>query len=1140
LNRHLGAGCHPGEAEKLVSGQNRDVIGWLRDLGLERYTQTFRDAEITAGALPALTDADLRELGLPLGPRKLVLKAIRDLAGVPVMEAVAAAARAEAGPRIPSILSEAERRQLTVMFVDLVGSTALSARLDPEEMREVLRAYQNAVAGEVARFEGHVTKYMGDGVLAYFGWPKAHEDEAERAVRAGMAITEAVGRLEAPVRLAARVGIATGLVVVGDLVGEEGRREEVVIGEPPNLAARLQAQARPGAVVLAPSTRRLIGGLFECADLGKRRLQGVAAPVQAWQVLREGWAASRYEALRGPDLVPLVGREREIGLLLDLWERAKGGAGQVVLVSGEPGIGKSRLIMALRERLVGEPHAHLGLYCSPQHRGSPLHPVAAHLRHAAGLDPDDPPDRRLAKLELLLAQAAGEVSVAVSLLAALLEIPTGERYAPLGLSPQRQRERTLEALVGHVEGVAAREPVLLVLEDAHWADPSSLELLGLLIARARPLPALLIVTFRSAFAPPWKHDLHAIPLALDRLDAEQGATLVAKVAGGNALPAEVVREILGRADGVPLFIEELTKAVLEAQMLREEGGRHERDGRLPLLAVPATLHDSLMARLDRVLPAKETAQVAACIGREFDQALLMAVSDLADADLRQALDTLVSAELVFPCGRSLGASYVFKHALVRDAAYASLLRTRRQEIHRRIVTALEAADPPSPPEIVARQASCGGLVEKAVENWLRAGTQATARSAYREAIIHLREGLTLLDQLPSGADRDDWELAFRSALITPLIAAEGYGATELEVSVNRAAVLAERHDDRERLFPVLHGQWVHRVAHAQHHLSVQLANRFLARARATGMSSVLLMGHHDLGISLFVMGDFVRAREHLVQAAGLHDRGEHRLLGLQYGPDPHLGTLAFLALTEWLCGFPGRARATLQAAFAWAEELKQAHNVGYLRFFGGALPAHLRRDRAALERYAYGLREVADAQGLYPWLGYAEVMIGRLLADHGNEAAALGSIARGLQHLERIGQRVYRPYMVGLLAEAQSSLGDTAAAMVTLQQALEQAAAQGERWALAAHQGLLGDLCTRLEQPQPELATRALTSALMTARAQQARSLELRAGTLLARLWAEQGRRTEAHDLLAPIYGWFTEGFDTPDLIEAKKLLDVL
>jgi class 3 adenylate cyclase len=686
-----------------------DVAAWLQGLGLERYVPAFRDNEIDWDALPMLSAEDLKDLGVVLGGhRRRLLDAIAALgAAVP-------AASVTAAPRNAPAPAEAERRQLTVMFCDLVGSTALSARLDPEDLREVYAAYHRAVADVVRSLDGFVAKYMGDGVLIYFGYPRAHEDDAERAVRAGLGIIDAVGRLDVKsVELQTHVGIATGLVVVGDLIGEGSAQEQSVVGETPNLAARLQALAEPEAVVIAAGTRRLVGDLFEYRDLGAVEVKGIAAPVPASQVLRPSVVASRFEALRGSSLTRLIGRDEEIDLLLRRWARAKAGDGQVVLVSGEAGLGKSRITAALAERLLTEPHLRVRYFCSPYHQDSALFPFIDQLGRASGFARDDPPAAKLEKLEDLLARAELP-NEDVALLDDLLSLPGSERHPLPNLSPQRKKERTLEALIRRLEGLARHQPVVMVFEDAHWIDPTSRELLDLTVDHVRSLPVLLIVTFRPEFQPPWTGQPQVSMVALNRLDRRDRTVLVEQITGGKALPDEVVAQIVDRTDGVPLFVEELTKSVLESGLLREETDRYVLDRALPPFAIPTTLHDSLMARLDRLASVRLVAQTGAAIGREFPYTLLHAVTRLPEDELQTALGRLVASELVFQRGTPPDAVYSFKHALVQDAAHGSLLRSSRQQLHAQIVEALEAHSPElmdSQPELLAQHYAEAGLAE---------------------------------------------------------------------------------------------------------------------------------------------------------------------------------------------------------------------------------------------------------------------------------------------------------------------------------------------------------------------------------------------------------------------------------------------
>jgi class 3 adenylate cyclase len=773
-----------------------DIAGWLRGLGLERYEQAFRDNAIDDTILPKLTADDLKDIGVTVvGHRRRMLEAIAVLdAGddrVPSSAAESKIAPAPV-PKSATPAMQAERRQLTVMFVDLVGSTALAHRLDPEEMGNVLRAYHEAVEKVVARFGGHIAKFMGDGVLVYFGYPQAHEDDAERALRAGLELTEDIGELRTQERLQARIGIATGLVVVGDLIGAGEAQERGVIGETPNLAARLQAIAEPGAVIIASSTRRLIGNLFECRDLGAVKVKGIVEPVQAWQALRTSAVESRFEAFHLAALTPVVGRAEEIDLLLRRWQRAKSGDGQVVLLSGEPGIGKSRIGAALEEQLQAEIHTRLRCFCSPYHGDSALHPIITQLERAAEFKRADPPEVKLDKLEALLTPMSPREDD-VALLAELLSLPASDRYPPLNLSPQQKKQKTFDALVWRLESLARQQPVLVVYEDVHWIDPTSFELLDLEVERVRSLPVLFVITSRPEFRPPWVGQAHVTALTLNRLGRREGMALVERIAGNKALSTEIVDEIVERTDGIPLFVEELTKAVLEA-------GEGDRDGRQVVtatprstLAVPATLHASLLARLDRVgSSAKEIAQIGAAIGREFSYELIQAVAALDEQSLANALGRLVASELLFQHGSTPEATYIFKHALVQDTTYSTLLRSKRQELHGRIAQVLQEHFPETAelqPEVLARHFTEAKRVDRAIGYWLKAGQLANDRSTSREAVSHLTKGLDLLRELANDPGHDRIELALQSTIGPALVATKGYAAPETVAAYERAREL---------------------------------------------------------------------------------------------------------------------------------------------------------------------------------------------------------------------------------------------------------------------------------------------------------------------------------------------------------------
>ena len=686
----------------------QQIADWLEKLGMPEYVQCFADNKIDVSVLRHLTDQDLKDIGIPLGHRRKMLAAITEMTGT------APATPAATPATEPKPQDTAERRQVTVMFSDLVGSTALSARMDPEDLREIISAYQKCVAETVGRFGGFVAKYMGDGVLIYFGYPQAHEDDAERAVRAGLELVAAVGALKTHAPLQTRVGIATGLVVVGDLIGSGASQEQAIVGETPNLAARLQGVAEPSSVVIAESTRKLVGNLFELDDLGAQNLKGVEGPVRAWAALRPSSVESRFEALRNA-ATPLVGRDEEIELLTRCWVRAKAGDGCTLLISGEPGIGKSRIAEAMQQRLSAEPHARMRFFCSPHHQDSALYPAITQLERAAGFRRDDTDEQRLDKLEALLSQGTTELKEAVSLIAYLLAIPTGDRYPTLTLTPPKRKEKTLAVLISQVENLSAKEPVLIVFEDVHWSDPTTRESLHLLIDRLPGLRVVLIITFRPEFVPPWIGRPNVTSLSLNRLPPRQRAEMITYMTAGKPLPNEITDQIIDRTDGVPLFIEELTKTVVESGILTEAGDHYELSRPVTPLAIPSSLHASLLARLDRLAPTREVAQIAATLGRSFSHEMISAVAGMPQQQIDNALAQLVTAELIFRRGIPPDAEYSFKHALVQDAAYSTLLRSRRQQLHGRIATTIDSQFPDiasSQPEIVARHCTeaCDSLV----------------------------------------------------------------------------------------------------------------------------------------------------------------------------------------------------------------------------------------------------------------------------------------------------------------------------------------------------------------------------------------------------------------------------------------------
>ena len=1122
-----------------------DLGGWLRNLGLGQYEAAFRENAIDDTVLPNLTAEDLKDLGVAIvGHRRKLLDAIA---------ALRADASAKAPP--PDTLSAtnitakdtAERRQVTVMFADLVGSTALSTGMDPEDLREVISAYQKCVAETVGHFGGFVARYLGDGVLVYFGYPHAHEDDAERAVRAGLELITAVAGLKTCAAQQVRVGIATGLVVVGHLIPSGESEERGIIGETPNLAARLQSIAEPNMVVIAESTRRLLGSFFQLDDLGTRSLKGIGGPVRAWAALRASSVEGRFEALHATDLTVLVGREEESELLLRCWSKAKTGEGQVVLLTGEAGIGKSRLAVALVERLAGEPHTRLRYFCSPQHTNSALYPIIGQIEHAAGLAHDDTPQAKRDKLNAVLEQTSTSIEDA-ALFAQMLSLPNDGRYPLLDLTPQQRRQRTLEALTAQAAKLATQRPVLMIFEDAHWIDPTSLELLSRTVDQIKTVPALLIVTFRPEFQAPWVENSHVTSVTLNRLGKNEVAALIAGLVGNKELPADVMAEILERTDGIPLFVEEMTKAVLEAEG-EVEARRTVAAIPSPALRVPASLHASLMARLDRLGPAKELAQIGATIGREVSHPLLAAVVRKPEAELQTALDRLIGAGLLLRQGSAPYETYFFKHALVRDAAYSTLLREQRRALHGRIAETLESQFPEvseKQPELLARHCTEAGQIEKAAALWGKAGLRSAERSALVEASEQLRRALDQIATLaPTSALRRE-EIKLQVALITPLLHVSGYAAPETRAAVERARLLIEQAEalgeppeDSVLLFSVLYGFWVANLVAFNGDVMRELAVQFLAladRQRATGP---LMMAHRLMGLSLLHTGDIVDGRGHLDRAFTLYDPAEHRPLATRFGQDVGAATLCWKSLAFWLLGYPEAALADTEHALMVAREIGHSATLMYVLNFSAWTHIHC-GNYATTNALVDEFSALKDQTGSVFWGAWGMMQRGCLLALTGKASDAVQTITCGVTAMRSTGTTMWMPLWLSYLARANAEIGQPDDARRRIGEAMAAVETAKERWCEAEVNRIAGEIALLPPEPDVAKAEAHFERALAVAREQQAKSWELRAAMSMARLWRDQGNRDEARDLLAPVYGWFTEGFDTLDLKEAKALLDAL
>ena len=1079
-----------------------------------------------------------------LGHRRQLLRAITELKG------------SEEGTRKPSIEDiapiaphdTAERRQVTVMFSDLVGSTALSARMDPEDLREVISAYQKCVAETVQRFGGFVAKYMGDGVLVYFGYPQAHEDDAERAVRAGLELVAAVSGLKTHAPLQTRVGIATGLVVVGDLIGSGASQEQAIVGETPNLAARLQGVAEPNSVVIAESTRKLIGNLFDLEDLGAKDLKGIAGPAKAWKALRPASVESRFEAFHSTGLTDLVGREEELELLLRRWSRAKSGEGQVVLLSGEAGIGKSRLTAALLERIANKPHTRLRYFCSPQHTDSPLYPIIGRMERAAGITHDDALPTKLDKLDAVLVQTSTSKQDA-ALFAEMLSLPNDGRYPALDTDPQRRRQRTLEALNLQMEVLSRSNPVLMIVEDVHWSDPTSLEAFGRAVDRIASHRVLLIVTFRPEFASPWIGRPHVTFLSINRLAQRDVDVMIDRVIGNKSLPASIRKDIIERTDGIPLFVEEMTKAVLEAG---SEGAAANMAAAVPspALAVPASLHASLMTRLDRLGPAKEVAQIGAAIGREFSHALLAAVMRKPEAELKSALDRLVTAGLVFRQGVSPYETYLFKHALVRDAAYGTLLREPRRALHARIAETVEsqfAEIAENQPELLARHCREAGLIEKAAGLWGKAGQRSLERSALDEALEQFTRALEQIAILPTTPALRREQIRLQVDLITPVMHLKGYAAPETKAAAERARLLIEQAEalgepleDPLLLFSVLYGLCIANAVAFNGAVLRELAEQLLALAEKQAMVVPRMVGHRLMGMSPLLTGEVAAGRAHFDRALALYDPTEHRPLATRFGQDVGVAILSFRSLALWLLGYPDAALADANHALKDAREIGQAATLMYA-LNNTAIFAHIhcgnyKAAKAELEE----LVVLANEKGAPYWKALATINKGLLLALDGNESDAIKTITSGMAAYQSTGATLYRPQHLSYLASAYAKVGQFEEAWRCISEAMTAVETTKENWYEAEVNRVAGEIALKLPEPDAAKAEAYFQRALRLARQQQAKSWELRAAMSLARLWRDQGKVQQARELLAPVYGWFTEGFDTRDLKEAKALLEEL
>ena len=1053
--------------------------------------------------------------------------------------------------------ADAERRQLTVMFCDLVESTALSTQLDPEDLREVVRAYQATCAEVIQHFDGHIAQYLGDGLLVYFGYPQAHEDDAQRAIRTGLGMIEVMGTLNSRlaqrhgVQLAIRMGIHTGLVVVGEM-GGGGRQEQLALGDTPNIAARLQGLAAPNTVVISDATYHLVQGYFQCAALGAQMLRGIAQPLQVHRVLAESDVHSRLDVAQIRGLRPLVGREQEVGLLVERWEQVKRREGHVVLLSGEGGIGKSRLVQVLKEHVTGEHHVWIECRSSPYYQHTALYPLLGMLQRTLHWQPHDAPAEKLAKLEQALSQYKVSGEEAVQLLAPLLSLPLPEAHYPsLHLLPRQQRQKTFETLLAILLEQAERQPVLFILEDLHWTDPSTLEFLTLLIDQIPTVSLLIVLTCRPTFQPPWSHRSYLTEMTVNRLSQPQIERMTTQVAGGKTLPDAVMHQIVEKTDGVPLFVEEMTKAILESGQLQDINGHYELAGSLRALTIPTTLQDSLMARLDRLVTAKAVAQYAAVIGRQFPYVWLHAVLQLDAATLQRELGRLVEAEIVYQRGLPPHATYRFKHALIRDAAYESLLKSTRQHYHQWIAQVLEEQFPETAetqPELLAHHATEARLGEHAIRYWQRASQRAIERSANLEAISHLTKGLEVLTTLPDSTERMQQEILLQTALASAYIAVRGGAAPEVERAYTRARELCQQTGDTAQLILVLGGLRRHYSQRAEYQRVRELGEQLLHLAQRQQDPVALLEAHLGLGLTLWDLGELTEARTHLEQGIVLYDRQQDRSLAFRHGRDPGVTSRYAAALVLWLLGYPSQALQRSHEAIRLAQELSHAYSLALALYWAAECHRYRREEQAAHERVEAAIA-LSTEQGFTQYLVRGTILRGGVLAAQGRSEMGIAQMRQGLAAFQTSGGGVSQPSFLALLAEAYGQGGQGEEGLRVLAEALGLVEKTGDRFWKAELYRLKGELLLqqaptrrRAKDTQHlwEEAEGCLHQALNIARRQQAKSLELRAALSLSRVWQQQGRRDQARALLAPVYEWFTEGFDTADLQEAKALLEML
>jgi class 3 adenylate cyclase/predicted ATPase len=1112
-----------------------DIDSWLRSLGLGQYAAAFRDNAVDEKVLPRLTADDLKDLGVGLvGHRRTLLDAIAALRGdanekEPLSEALPhapAAAQASAPPPTvaPAAKAIGERRYLTVMFCDLVGSTGIAAKLDAEEWRDLVGGYLEAASAAVAEMGGHVAKKLGDGLLALFGYPVAQENDAERAARAALSIQRALAESNrknagsGKPELAARIGLDTGPAVV-DAAGE-------IYGDVANVAARVQALAEPGAVLITARVQRQVAGLFVAEERGTHTLKGVPEPTALYRLIRASGGGRRAGQRQ---LTPLVGREDEMTTLMRRWERARQGDGQLVLIVGEPGLGKSRLIEEFHVCLCDTPHTWVEWSCSQLLQNTPLHPIAEWGRQRFG-GADVPAERRLAELQSSLAQVKLDPPENIPLLAPLLDIPLPPDCVP-ALAPEELRRRQLAALSNWVMAGAKVQPVVLAFEDLHWADPTTLDVLRGIAERGAQAPLLIVATTRPEFRPPWSMRSHHGTISLAPLDSGQVRDMVAELSARNALPKEVVEDVAARTGGVPLFVEEVTRLLLERG---EQGG---------IQAIPPTLQQSLMARLDRLGPAREVAQLGSVIGRGFTYGLLRDVAGIEDAPLQAALEKLAEADILLVQGAPPESDYRFKHALIQDAAYENLLKSRRQLLHRRVAETLRdrfTDTAAAEPEVLAHHFTQAGLTDAAIEWWGKAGDQALRRSAFQEAISHLGKAIEMADKSAGATSQiatpEGARLKLQTSFGNALIAARGHGAPETTAAFARARELAAAVDDPMERLSANYGLWTGNLSRGEAGPLRAIAEVLLRDIEGKPASPEAAVAHRLAGVTEWYLGNFGLARAHLGQTLAMFDPQRDRDLTYRFGQDMGVSAMVFMALALWPLGETNQARRIGEQALARAK----ASGHMLTRVFGHfqyALLHVARRDAATMAPLAEAVVKLAREHGMPLYSAYGEFLQPWARWHLGDREGGLAAMRRGIAACHEMGNALFTTLFETALAEAEAEAGEIGAALASIDHAVALTDRTGQRWSEADTHRARGEILLKREPANTAPAEEAFLTAIAVAQQQKARSFELRAALALAKLYQSTNRAADADAILAPALEGFTSTPEFPEIEEAQALL---